>query len=38
MGLVPHDKLVKDGAPFVAAFQTMFGTPPGSARASPSSP
>ncbi len=26
MGLVPHDALVKDGAPFVAAFQTMFGT------------
>ena len=25
MGLVPHDKLVDDGAPFVAAFQTMFG-------------
>jgi APA family basic amino acid/polyamine antiporter len=25
MGLVPHDALVKDGAPFVAAFQTMFG-------------
>jgi APA family basic amino acid/polyamine antiporter len=23
--LVPHDALVKDGAPFVAAFQTMFG-------------
>jgi len=26
MGLVPHDKLVKDGAPFVAAFHTMFGS------------
>ncbi len=26
MGLVPHDSLVNDGAPFVAAFQTMFGT------------
>jgi APA family basic amino acid/polyamine antiporter len=26
MGLVPHGALVKDGAPFVAAFQTMFGT------------
>jgi APA family basic amino acid/polyamine antiporter len=25
MGLVPHDKLVDDGAPFVAAFHTMFG-------------
>jgi APA family basic amino acid/polyamine antiporter len=25
MGLVPHDALVKDGAPFVAAFGTMFG-------------
>ena len=25
MGLVPHNALVKDGAPFVAAFQTMFG-------------
>jgi APA family basic amino acid/polyamine antiporter len=25
MGLVPHDSLVKDGAPFVAAFSTMFG-------------
>jgi APA family basic amino acid/polyamine antiporter len=25
MGLVPHDALVKDGAPFVAAFHTMFG-------------
>ena len=24
MGLVPHDKLVNDGAPFVAAFKTMF--------------
>ena len=24
MGLVPHDKLVKDGAPFVAAFKAMF--------------
>ena len=24
MGLVPHDQLVNDGAPFVAAFQTMF--------------
>jgi APA family basic amino acid/polyamine antiporter len=26
MGLVPHAALVKDGAPFVAAFQTMFGS------------
>ncbi|MDQ1686595.1 MAG: basic amino acid/polyamine antiporter, family [Frankiaceae bacterium] len=25
MGLEPHDQLVKDGAPFVAAFQSMFG-------------
>lgn len=25
MGLVPHAQLVKDGAPFVTAFQTMFG-------------
>src|SRR5664279_602970 len=25
MGLVPHAKLVNDGAPFVAAFHTMFG-------------
>ena len=25
MGLVPHDELVDDGAPFVAAFETMFG-------------
>jgi APA family basic amino acid/polyamine antiporter len=25
MGLVPHDQLVDDGAPFVAAFDTMFG-------------
>lgn len=24
MGLVPHDRLVEDGAPFVAAFQQMF--------------
>lgn len=24
MGLVPHDRLVDDGAPFVAAFQTIF--------------
>ena len=24
MGLVPHDKLVDDGAPFVAAFNAMF--------------
>jgi APA family basic amino acid/polyamine antiporter len=24
MGLVPHDKLVNDGAPFVAAFNSMF--------------
>jgi APA family basic amino acid/polyamine antiporter len=24
MGLVPHDQLVDDGAPFVAAFKTMF--------------
>ena len=26
MGLVPHDQLVEDGAPFVAAFQSMFGS------------
>jgi basic amino acid/polyamine antiporter, APA family len=26
MGLEPHGKLVNDGAPFVAAFQTMFGS------------
>jgi basic amino acid/polyamine antiporter, APA family len=26
MGLEPHGALVKDGAPFVAAFQTMFGS------------
>ena len=26
MGLVPSDALVTDGAPFVAAFQTMFGS------------
>lgn len=26
MGLEPHGQLVKDGAPFVAAFQTMFGS------------
>lgn len=26
MGLVPHDALVDDGAPFVAAFEEMFGT------------
>ena len=26
MGLVPHESLVKDGAPFVAAFNTMFGS------------
>jgi APA family basic amino acid/polyamine antiporter len=26
MGLVPHNKLVDDGAPFVAAFHTMFGS------------
>jgi len=26
MGLVPHDQLVIDGAPFVAAFGTMFGS------------
>ena len=26
MGLVPHDQLVEDGAPFVAAFNTMFGS------------
>lgn len=26
MGLVPHDSLVNDGAPFVAAFDTMFGS------------
>ncbi|MFN8052641.1 MAG: amino acid permease [Acidimicrobiales bacterium] len=25
MGLVPHAQLVKDGAPFVAAFREMFG-------------
>jgi len=25
MGLVPHDQLVTDGAPFVAGFNTMFG-------------
>ena len=25
MGLVPHDKLVNDGTPFVAAFHTIFG-------------
>ena len=25
MGLVPHDQLVEDGAPFVAAFDAMFG-------------
>jgi basic amino acid/polyamine antiporter, APA family len=25
MGLEPHGQLVKDGAPFVAAFHTMFG-------------
>ena len=25
MGLVPHDKLVGNGSPFVDAFQTMFG-------------
>ena len=25
MGLVPHDQLVTDGAPFVAAFNAMFG-------------
>jgi len=25
MGLVPHDKLINDGAPFVAAFREMFG-------------
>ena len=24
MGLVPHDQLVSDGAPFVAAFESMF--------------
>jgi APA family basic amino acid/polyamine antiporter len=24
MGLVPHDQLVEDGAPFVAAFETIF--------------
>ena len=24
MGLVPHDQLVNDGAPFVAAFESMF--------------
>jgi APA family basic amino acid/polyamine antiporter len=26
MGLVPHDQLVDDGAPFVAAFEEMFGS------------
>ena len=26
MGLEPHGQLVKDGAPFVAAFNTMFGS------------
>ena len=26
MGLEPHGKLVNDGAPFVAAFHTMFGS------------
>ncbi|CAN5433718.1 amino acid permease [soil metagenome] len=26
MGLVPHSALVEDGAPFVAAFNTMFGS------------
>jgi len=26
MGLEPHGRLVEDGAPFVAAFQTMFGS------------
>jgi APA family basic amino acid/polyamine antiporter len=26
MGLVPHDALVNDGAPFVAAFEEMFGS------------
>jgi APA family basic amino acid/polyamine antiporter len=26
MGLVPHDELVKDGAPFVAAFETVFSS------------
>jgi len=26
MGLVPHGRLVNDGAPFVAAFHTMFGS------------
>jgi APA family basic amino acid/polyamine antiporter len=26
MGLVPHDALVDDGAPFVAAFEEMFGS------------
>jgi APA family basic amino acid/polyamine antiporter len=35
MGLVPHDSLVKDGAPFVAAFQAMFGSAAWSARVSP---
>jgi len=25
MGLVPHERLVDDGTPFVAAFQTIFG-------------
>ena len=26
MGLVPHDELVDDGTPFVAAFETIFGS------------
>ena len=26
MGLVPHDELVDDGTPFVAAFESMFGS------------
>lgn len=26
MGLVPHSALIEDGAPFVAAFDTMFGS------------
>jgi APA family basic amino acid/polyamine antiporter len=26
MGLVPHDKLVDNGTPFVSAFHTMFGS------------